>query len=170
MNQKNGVRWNATKAFWRPAMKRPNLRVITHATTEKMLLESKTVTGVLFRHGGKVLTVHATREVLLAAGSINSPKLLEHSGIGNTDILGNLGIDVVHAKSGVGETLQDHLQIRTVFKVSNTKTLNEKANSMTGKIGIALQYALTRSGPMSMAPNQFGMFTKKRCVAGNPQP
>jgi choline dehydrogenase len=168
VNQKKGLRWNTTKAFLRPAMKRPNLRVMTHATTEKILLDGKRATGVLVRHKGKLVKIIAAREVLLAAGSINSPKLLEHSGIGRVDFLGNLGIDVTHASPGVGENLQDHLQIRTVFKVNNTKTLNEKANSVLGKIGIALQYALNRSGPMSMAPSQFGMFTKSDASLDTP--
>lgn len=160
VNQKNGVRWNTTKAFLRPAMKRPNLRVLTHATTQRVLLEGTRATGVAFLHKGKVKKAIANREVLLAAGSINSPKLMEHSGIGRPDVLGELGLAVNHELSGVGENLQDHLQIRTVFKVSNTKTLNERANSLTGKIGIALQYGFSRSGPMSMAPSQFGLFTK----------
>ncbi len=98
--------------------------------------------------------------MLLAAGSINSPKLLEHSGIGRPQILKDLGIDVLRESPGVGENLQDHLQIRTVFKVRNTPTLNERANSLIGKIGIGLEYALRRTGPMSMAPSQFGLFTK----------
>jgi choline dehydrogenase len=168
VNQKNGVRWNATKAFLRPAMKRPNLRVMTNATTEKILLEGKRATGVLFRHKGNIVKALASREVLLAAGSINSPKLLEHSGIGRADVLVDLGIEVSHASPGVGENLQDHLQIRTVFKVKNTKTLNERANSLVGKIGIAMQYALGRNGPMSMAPSQFGMFTKSDASLDTP--
>ncbi|MEP4292109.1 MAG: GMC family oxidoreductase N-terminal domain-containing protein, partial [Rhizobiaceae bacterium] len=134
VNQNNGVRWNTTKAFLRPVMKRPNLRVLTHATTEKILLDGKRATGVAFRHKGRAMTALASCEVLLAAGSINSPKLMEHSGIGRADILKDLGIEIEHELSGVGENLQDHLQIRTVFKVSNTKTLNERANSLTGKI------------------------------------
>ena len=160
VNQKNGVRWNTTKAFLRPAMKRPNLRVVTHATTENIILNGKRATGVAFRRKGQRFEARASREVLLAAGSINSPKLLEHSGIGRGDVLSGLEMPVNHELSGVGENLQDHLQIRTVFKVSNTRTLNERANSPTGKIGIALQYALQRRGPMSMAPSQFGLFTK----------
>ncbi len=168
VNQKNGVRWNATKAFLRPAMKRPNLRVMTHATAEKILLEGKRATGVAFFYKGKAMKALAAREVLLAAGSINSPKLLEHSGIGRADILGDLGIEVTHESPGVGENLQDHLQIRTVFKVKNTKTLNERANSLTGKIGIVLQYALQRSGPMSMAPSQLGLFTKSDAALETP--
>ncbi len=160
VNQKNGVRWNATKAFLRPAMKRPNLRVVTHAVTDRILLKDKRATGVVFRRKGGRFEARANREILLAAGAINSPKLLEHSGIGRADMLSSLGIDPVHESPGVGENLQDHLQIRTVFRVSNARTLNERANSLAGKLGIALQYALTRSGPMAMAPSQLGLFTK----------
>jgi choline dehydrogenase len=160
VNQKNGVRWNATKAFLRPVMRRQNLRVVTHATTECILLDGKRATGVAYRRKGQLFSVQARREVLLCAGSINSPKILEHSGIGRADILSDNGIAVAHESAGVGENLQDHLQIRTVFKVKNTKTLNERANSLFGKVGIALQYAWNRSGPMSMAPSQFGLFTK----------
>jgi choline dehydrogenase len=102
----------------------------------------------------------AGNEVILAAGAINSPKLLELSGIGQPHRLASLGIPVTHDLPGVGENLQDHLQIRTVFKVRDTPTLNTMAGSLIGRARIALQYALTRSGPMSMAPSQFGMFTK----------
>jgi len=105
---------------------------------------------------------------LLCAGAINSPKILEHSGIGRGEILAEHGIGVAHESAGVGENLQDHLQIRTVFKVQNTKTLNERANSLLGKLGIAMQYALNRSGPMSMAPSQFGMFTKSDDILETP--
>lgn len=160
VNQSGGLRWNATKAFLRPAMNRPNLRVITHALTERLILDGRRVTGVEYSRRNRNYRVLAYREVLLAAGSINSPKLLEHSGIGRPEVLNGLGIDVRHASPGVGENLQDHLQIRTVFKVRNTPTLNERANSLIGKIGIGLEYALRRTGPMSMAPSQFGMFTK----------
>lgn len=160
VNQKSGVRWNTAKGFLRPAMKRPNLRVLTEATTDSLILEGKTVRGVRFRHKSQMLEARANREVLLAAGAINSPKLLELSGIGRGDVLNAQGIEVQHESPGVGENLQDHLQIRTVFKVKNAQTLNTLANSMWGKARIALQYGLTQSGPMSMAPSQFGMFTK----------
>ncbi|MEX0281945.1 MAG: GMC family oxidoreductase [Arenibacterium sp.] len=160
VNQKNGVRWNTAKGFLRPALKRPNLRVLTHAETEALLMDGKRVTGVRFRHKGARREARAAGEVLLAAGAINSPKVLELSGIGNGEVLSRLGIDVRHESLGVGENLQDHLQIRTVFKVQNAKTLNTLANSLIGKARIGLQYALTQSGPMSMAPSQFGMFTK----------
>jgi len=168
VNQKNGIRWNATKAFLRPAMRRPNLRVETHATSDQILLEDRRAIGVRYRRKGQVFNVSANREVLLCAGSINSPKILEHSGIGRGDALARHGIEVKHESAGVGENLQDHLQIRTVFKVRNTKTLNERANSLRGKLGIALQYAWNRSGPMSMAPSQFGLFTKSNDALENP--
>jgi len=160
VNQKNGVRWNTAKGFLRPALKRPNLRLITHADTNSLVLDGKKVTGVRFTHKGRSLTASADREVLLAAGAINSPKILELSGIGNGEILSDRGLELQHESVGVGKNLQDHLQIRTVYKVKNAKTLNTMANSMVGKAKIALQYALTRSGPMSMAPSQFGMFSK----------
>jgi choline dehydrogenase len=160
VNQRRGIRWNTAKAFLRPAMKRPNLRVITHAHTEHLTLDGKRVSGVAYRRKGTHFEARAQREVLLAAGSINSPKILEHSGIGRSDLLADLGIEVRHESPGVGENLQDHLQIRTVYKVQNADTLNQRMNSIIGKIGIGLRYALTQSGPMSMAPSQFGMFTK----------
>ncbi|WP_422378457.1 GMC family oxidoreductase [Roseibium sp.] len=160
VNQKKGVRWNTAKGFLRPAMKRPNLRVLTHAETDSLVLDGKRVAGIRFTHKGRTLTAMAEREVLLAAGAINSPKILELSGIGAPDILKERGLEVRHESAGVGENLQDHLQIRTVYKVENARTLNTMANSLFGKAKIALQYALTQSGPMSMAPSQFGMFTK----------
>ncbi len=160
VNQKDGVRWNTAKGFLKPALKRPNLRVLTHAETRNILLEGKRAVGVAFTCKGQEMTVRAEKEVLLAAGAINSPKILELSGIGNGEVLADHGIKVLHERSQVGKNLQDHLQIRTVYKVKNAKTLNTMANSLFGKAAIALQYGLTRSGPMSMAPSQFGMFTK----------
>lgn len=160
VNQNKGVRWNTTKAFLRPAMKRGNLRVMTHANIERIVLDGKRASGVEFTHKGERITAKAKREVLLCAGSINSPKILELSGIGRGEVLSQHGIDVQHESAGVGENLQDHLQIRTVYKVKNTRTLNERANSFFGKMAIGLEYALKRSGPMSMAPSQFGLFTK----------
>jgi choline dehydrogenase len=160
VNQRAGLRWNTAKGFLRPAMKRPNLRVITHAQTETLVLEGKSVAGVRFRWKGLLHEALADAEVLLAAGSVNSPKIMEHSGIGRPDFLQELGIQVCHESPGVGENLQDHLQIRTVYRVGNVKTLNTMLNSPLGKARVGLQYLLTRTGPMSMAPSQFGMFTK----------
>jgi len=160
VNQKDGVRWNTAKAFLRPVQKRPNLKVMTQAHTRRVTVEGKRATGVEFEHKGQIVKATARAEVILAAGAINSPKLLELSGIGQPDRLSDLGIVPVHDLQGVGENLQDHLQIRTVFRVTGVKTLNETVNSLWGKARIGLQYALTQSGPLSMAPSQFGMFTK----------
>ncbi|MDE2790956.1 MAG: GMC family oxidoreductase N-terminal domain-containing protein [Paracoccaceae bacterium] len=160
VNQHKGIRWNTADGFLRPAMKRPNLRVVEQAETERLILEDREARGVIFRQGNVHRRALALGEVLLTAGSINSPKLLELSGVGQPARLTNLGIQVIHASPGVGENLQDHLQIRTAFKVRNATTLNTLANSVWGRLRIGLQYALLRSGPMSMAPSQFGMFTK----------
>ncbi|SFD67473.1 choline dehydrogenase [Sulfitobacter brevis] len=160
VNQDKGRRWSTARGFLRPAMKRPNLRVITEAHSDRLILEGKTARGIRFRHKGKDFEAFANAEVLLCAGAINSPKLLELSGIGRADVLADQGIDVQHESNGVGENLQDHLQIRTVYKVTGAKTLNTMVNSLSGKARIALEYGLNRSGPLSMAPSQFGMFTK----------
>ena len=168
VNQRRGVRWNTADGFLRPVMKRPNLRVVVGAETERLVVKGREVRGVVFRHGGRRLEALARAEVLLAAGSIHSPKILELSGIGQPERLAGLGIGVVHESPGVGENLQDHLQIRTVFKVHGARTLNTMANSAWGKLRIVLEYALKRSGPMSMAPSQFGMFTKSDPARATP--
>jgi choline dehydrogenase len=141
-------------------MRRGNLRVVTHALVKRITLDGRRVTGVEWLADNAPFRASARAEVVLAAGAINTPKLLELSGIGQADRVASLGIPVAHDLPGVGENLQDHLQIRTVFKVRGVPTLNDMAGSLFGKARIALQYALTRSGPMSMAPSQFGMFTK----------
>jgi len=160
VNQKKGVRWNTAKAFLRPVRNRANLRVVTNALAEGLILEGKRAVGVRYRVKGKAHVARAGREVLLAAGSLNSPKLLELSGIGNSDVLGQFGIQVAHELPGVGKNLQDHLQIRTVYKVKGAKTLNQLANSWTGKLSMGLKYAFSQSGPLSMAPSQLGIFTR----------
>ncbi len=168
VNQKGGIRWNTAKGFLRPALKRPNLRLVTRALTESLVLEGRRVVGVRYRLGGRLHEARADAEVLLAAGAINSPKLMELSGIGRPDVLQGLGIEVLHESAGVGENLQDHLQIRTVYKVTGAKTLNTMFHSPFGKAGIALQYALMQKGPMSMAPSQFGMFTRSDPAKATP--
>ncbi len=160
VNQHNGWRWNTAKGFLRPAMKRPNLRVLTDAPTEAILFDGKRATGVRYRQGNAVRSACADAEVLVAAGSINSPRLLELSGVGSPAILAERGVPVVHGNAAVGENLQDHLQIRTVFKVTGAQTLNTIVNSPFGKARIGLRYAWSRTGPMSMAPSQFGMFAR----------
>jgi choline dehydrogenase len=160
VNQRSGLRWNTARGFLRPALRRGNLRLVTHALVQRITLQGRRATGVEWLADNAPFRASARAEVILAAGAINSPKLLELSGIGQPDRLASLGIPITHDLPGVGENLQDHLQIRTVFKVRGTPTLNDMAGSLFGKARIALQYALTRSGPMSMAPSQFGMFTK----------
>ncbi|MFH1805626.1 MAG: GMC family oxidoreductase N-terminal domain-containing protein [Pseudomonadota bacterium] len=160
VNQRKGWRWNTAKAFLRPADNRPNLTIATGAQAEKLLLDGRRVTGVQYRQKSVSRTAHAQGEVILSAGSIGSPHLMELSGIGGGAVLKDHGIEVIHDLPGVGENLQDHLQIRCVFKVQGVKTLNEQANSLWGKAAIGLEYLLKRSGPMSMAPSQLGVFAK----------
>ena len=142
--------------------------MVLQAETERLILDGRAVRGLVYRHKGVRREAFAQAEVLLAAGSINSPKILELSGIGQPERLAGLGIEVAHESRGVGENLQDHLQIRTVFGVGGAKTLNTLANSAWGKLAIVLEYAIRRSGPMSMAPSQFGMFTKSDPALATP--
>lgn len=166
VNQKNGWRWNTAKAFLRPTCYgRPNFEMWTSAHAAKLIVEpqadgSRRCTGVQVWDGHEMVTAHATREVVLCAGAVNSPQLLQLSGIGPAQLLRQHGIDVVHDLPGVGANLQDHLQIRSVYKVQGVKTLNTLASSLMGKAAIGLEYALKRSGPMSMAPSQLGAFTR----------
>ena len=160
VNQRSGIRWSSAKAFLKPARGRANLTVLTRAHARRLLIAEGAVTGVEFQHEGEVKTAHARRETVLCAGAIGSPHILELSGIGRPEILSKAGIEVVHASGNVGENLQDHLQLRLVYKVTGVPTLNEKASTLFGKAAIGLEYALKRSGPMSMAPSQLGIFTK----------
>ncbi len=160
VNQKRGVRWNTSKAFLRPAMNRPNLTVMTDSQAKSLRLDGKRVTGVEFWRGGALSYAEAKGEVILATGAVGSPQLLQLSGIGPGAVLQPHDIEVRHELPGVGENLQDHLQVRTVFKVSNTNTLNERANSLIGRLGMGLEYLLFRRGPLTMAPSQLGAFAK----------
>jgi choline dehydrogenase len=165
VNQKAGWRWNASKAFLRPVAQRANLTVWTEALTERLVLERDAggalrCVGAELRRGGQRVVVRATQEVVLSAGSIGSPAILQRSGIGPAGLLQQHGIAMQHELPGVGENLQDHLQIRAVFKVQGATTLNVLASSVWGKAKIGLEYALSRSGPMSMAPSQLGAFTR----------
>ena len=164
VNQKSGWRWNTSKAFLRPVRSRKNLVIWTEAHVEKLLFTTQDgqprCTGAQVLRGGQSLSVQAHNEVILSAGAIGSPQLLQLSGIGDARHLTNLGIAVVKDLPGVGQNLQDHLQIRAVFKVEGASTLNTLANSWWGKAKIGLEYALKRSGPMSMSPSQLGAFTK----------
>ena len=166
VNQKNGWRWNTAKAFLRPTCYgRPNFEMWTSAQAAKLILEtqadgSQRCTGVQVWDGTEMVTAQATGEVILCAGAVNSPQLLQLSGIGPAALLREHGIDVAVELPGVGANLQDHLQIRSVFKVQGVQTLNTMAQSLWGKAKIGFEYATKRSGPMSMAPSQLGAFTR----------
>jgi len=160
VNQRKGIRWNASKAFLRPVQGRHNLTVATGAQVRRLTLAQGRCTGLVYEAGGREIAVAAREEVILAAGAVNSPHLLELSGIGAPAALAACGLPVVHALPGVGENLQDHLQLRSVYKVSNVRTLNTRAASWLGKARIAAEYAWRRSGPMSMAPSQLGAFAR----------
>lgn len=159
VNQKGGVRWNTSKAFLRPAMQRPNLTVVTGALVKKLRLEGRRVTGVEFSRGREAVYAEARHETILSAGAIGSPQILQLSGIGPGAVLQRHGIPVVHDLP-VGENLQDHLQLRMAFKVKSTETLNTILSSWWGKAKIALEYALFRTGPMTMPPSQLGAFAR----------
>jgi len=164
MNQRRGVRWSATKAFLRPVMNRSNLTVLTDANVRRVLftgpLGEARATGVEVAIENHLETFLASREILLAAGSIGSPQLLQLSGVGAPKLLRTYDVPIVHELRGVGENLQDHLQIRSIFKVSNTVTLNRRARTWLGKVGMGLEYLAFRSGPLTMPPSQLGAFAK----------
>jgi len=165
MNQRRGTRWSATKAFLRPVTARPNLTVITNAHVRRLIIEDgtdgKRAAGAeVLMDGGGVLIFNASREVILSAGAIGSPQILQVSGIGPGQLLSSNGIRVIHDLPGVGENLQDHLQVRSVYKVENTVTLNQRANSLIGKIVMGLEYMAFKTGPLTMPPSQLGAFAK----------
>ena len=168
MNQKRGRRWSATNAFLRPVLHRPNLTVLTDAHVSQVRLEGRIAQGVEFTRGGEALFAPARSETLLAAGAIGSPQLLQLSGIGSARHLQRLGIPVVHELEGVGENLQDHLQIRLQYKVRNVKTLNGIANSWLGKATMAAEYFMFRTGPLTMPPSQCGAFARSSPAAPTP--
>jgi choline dehydrogenase len=169
VNQKDGWRWNTATAFLRPmCYARPNFELWNSAQVAQLVLEDNTdggnrplrCTGVQVWDGHELVTATARSEVLLCAGAVGSPQILQLSGLGPQALLQKHGIAVRQDLPGVGANLQDHLQIRAVFKVSDTPTLNTQANSLWGKAKIGLEYAFKRSGPMSMAPSQLGAFTR----------
>jgi choline dehydrogenase len=160
VNQKRGVRWSAAKAFLRPVRGRPNLTVLTRAQAKAIRFAGKRASGIEFWQGGALRFAEAKGEVILAAGAVGSPQLLQVSGVGPAALLREHGIAVAADLPGVGENLQDHLQVRLTFKVKNVRTLNERANSLAGRIGMGVEYFLFRRGPLTMAPSQLGCFAK----------
>ncbi|MEI7464631.1 MAG: GMC family oxidoreductase N-terminal domain-containing protein [Burkholderiales bacterium] len=178
VNQRKGLRWNTTKGFLRPAMGRGNLQIWTGAHISRVLLEQSADGGasadlrraigieVLPRgtRGDASLSapiqVLASREVILCAGAVGTPQILQLSGIGAAAALQAIGITPMHDLPGVGENLQDHLQLRSVYAVEGLTTLNTRSRSLRGKALMAIEFALRRSGPLSMAPSQLGAFTR----------
>ncbi|MCY4304099.1 MAG: GMC family oxidoreductase N-terminal domain-containing protein [Aestuariivita sp.] len=159
VNQRHGKRLNTAAAFLESAQA-PRLKVEIHAHTQKLIVKNNRAVGIEYNYKGKNLVAYAGKEIILSAGAIGTPQLLQLSGIGNAEHLQKLGINVICHKPAVGQNLQDHLQIRCSWRLKNAKTLNTLANSFWGKAKIALEYTLTRSGPMSMAPSQLGAFTR----------
>jgi choline dehydrogenase len=160
VNQKRGRRWSAARGFLKPALARGNLRIELNVVVERLIIEKGRACGVQFRRDGQKFEVRTQGEVILSAGAIGSPQLLSLSGIGRHEWLAPLGIETILERRGVGSNLQDHLQQRAVFKVSNVNTLNEAYHSMWGRAWMGLDYVLRRRGPLTMAPSQLGIFMR----------
>jgi len=160
VNQKNGLRWSTARAFLGPAKQRPNLKILTRAQVKKLNLKDGRVQSIAYHKSGRDHLAIVGNEAILCSGAVATPQLLQLSGIGDPDQLKGMGIDADIRLTGVGRNLQDHLQLRTIFEVRNTKTLNEIANSLTGKLSMAAEYLFKRSGPLSMAPSQLGIFSR----------
>ncbi|MBW8753586.1 MAG: GMC family oxidoreductase N-terminal domain-containing protein, partial [Sphingomonadales bacterium] len=160
VTQRGGWRWSASDAFLKPVRRRANLKVVTGALVERVVIEDGRAMGVAYRLGEEERIARARGEVLLAAGAIGSPAILERSGIGDAHRLCDLGIAPVRDLPEVGGNLQDHLQLRCAYRVTGVSTLNQRAANLIGKGLIGLEYVLRRSGPMAMAPSQLGMFVK----------
>jgi len=159
VNQKRGVRWSAARAFLKPVLGRPNLRLETGVLVEQLVFEGKRAVGVRFRQNGRLVEARAKGEIILSAGAVGSPQILQLSGVGPADRLAELGIPLVCDKPGVGNNLQDHLQQRAIYKVHGVKTLNETYHSLIGRGLMGAEYALFQTGPLTMAPSQLGIFT-----------
>ncbi|NPU66995.1 FAD-binding protein [Bradyrhizobium sp. 83012] len=160
VNQKRGRRWSSARGFLKPALNRQNLRLETHVHVDRLIVENGRAVGVRFRQNGETIEARTKGEVILSAGSIGSVQVLQRSGIGPAEWLGELGIDVVLDKPGVGRNLQDHLQQRAIYKVTGVKTLNETYYSLMRRGLMGLDYAFRRRGPLTMAPSQLGIFTR----------
>jgi choline dehydrogenase len=159
VNQKRGRRWSAARGFLKPVLSRPNLRLETGCLAERVEFDGRRAVAVRWRQGGVTRRARG-REIILAAGSIGSPHLLLLSGVGPAAQLRQHDIPVVLDRAGVGENLHDHLQLRAIYKVTGARTLNTTYHSAVGRIGMALEYALLRRGPLTMAPSQLGLFTR----------
>jgi choline dehydrogenase len=160
VNQKRGRRWSAARGFLKPVLSRPNLRLETGCLVTGLVFDGLRAGGVRWRQDGRERRARCRGEIILAAGAIGSPHLLLLSGVGPAAQLREHGISIVLDRSGVGDNLQDHLQLRAIYKITGARTLNATYHSPFGRIGMALQYALLRRGPLTMAPSQLGLFTR----------
>ncbi|HZS85662.1 MAG TPA: choline dehydrogenase [Stellaceae bacterium] len=168
LTTRNGRRCSTAIAFLRPAMRRGNLRVLTHALAERILFEGRRAVGVSVRRGGETLRLRARREVILAAGAINSPQTLLLSGIGPAEELARHGILVIHELPGVGRNLQDHFQTRISHKCRLPITVNDIMANPLKKLGVGLQYVCFRKGPLTISAGQVGLFTRTRKELASP--
>jgi len=160
VTQKRGRRWSAARGFLKPALKRPNLRLLTGCLVEGVVFEGRRAVGVRFRQDGQTKVARCRGEVIVAGGAIGSVQILKLSGVGPAAELRNHGLPVVIDKPWLGENLQDHLQLRLIHKVTGIKTLNEQYRSLVGRMAMGLDYVLRRRGPLTMAPSQLGLFTR----------
>ncbi len=160
VNQRRGVRWTSAKAFLHPVIRRPNLTVLTGAQAERIVFDGRKADGVRYMHDGQKKLARAKAEIILSSGSIGSAQLLQVSGVGPGALLQSLGIPVVQHVPGVGQNLQDHLQLRLIYKVQGAKTLNTMTASLWGRSLMGLQYAIQKRGPLTMAPSQLGAFAR----------
>lgn len=168
VTQKRGRRMSAARAFLKPARHRQNLTILTDAQVERIRFDGRRASGIEFSRGGTPSYAEAGREVVLSAGAIGSPQILQLSGIGNPELLRGHGIEVLQPSSGVGECLQDHAAIRMMFKVSNTRTLNDQLSSPLGRLAMGLEYALFRTGPLTIPPALVNAFVKSRPSCSSP--
>jgi len=160
VNQKTGRRWSAARGFLKPALGRPNLRVETGAIVDRVEIEDGRARRIVYLKDGRRLTAAARGEIVLSAGAVASPVILERSGIGRPDLLKARGVEPRVALPGVGENLQDHLQIRPIYKVTGIRTLNGDYKNFFRRAMMGVDYALRRRGPLTMAPSQMGAFVR----------
>jgi choline dehydrogenase-like flavoprotein len=168
VNQKNGRRWSAASAFLKPVRNRANLKVELGARIARVIFDGRKAVGVAFEQDGHRREVKARREVILSAGAVASPQILQLSGVGPAELLGAHGVPIVQDLPGVGENLQDHLQLRPIYKVRGTRTLNQDYYSLWRKALMGLEYVLFRHGPLAMAPSHVGAFTRSSPERGTP--
>jgi choline dehydrogenase len=160
VNQRRGLRWSTATAFLKPVLARPNLHLLTECHVEKLTFDGTRASGVAFHHKGVAHTARCRGEVVLSSGSIGSVEILQRSGVGPGEVLKQAGVEVLREMPGVGTNLQDHLQLRVIYRLSNARTMNEAYHSLVRRAWMGMEYALFRRGPLTMAPSQLGVFVR----------